>query len=94
MVTTTGRRVTAITSRNGYERAGEFINGVPPIEHVLEPVKTGKVVEHDVNLLSPFGALDKSRQEGYELAASMLGGSHAVHHPVFTSSAAYSESVP
>jgi hypothetical protein len=64
MVTTTGRRVTAITSRNGYERAGEFINAVPPIEQVLEPVKTGKVVEHDVNLLSPFGALDKSRQEG------------------------------
>lgn len=43
MVTTTGRRVTAITSRNGYERAGEFINAVPPIEQVLEPVKTAEV---------------------------------------------------
>jgi hypothetical protein len=43
MVTTTGRRVTAITSRNGYERAVGFINAVPPIEQVLEPVKTAEV---------------------------------------------------
>ena len=43
MVTTTSRRVTAITSRNGYESAVEFINAVPPIEQVLKPVKSAEV---------------------------------------------------